>query len=197
MIRRHLLVVAAASLALASCFLPNEFVLDLNLPSADRVGWNFEGKWQFFYAGYDPRKIELKQTDQASIVAALNGLPGAQPARFLGKNVWSQSVRWEGTLDDSPVTFPAGRGTADIWFVRAHRLDPKTVEIETPAPPKGADLNFFLEAGYRSEGELKIRTPGKIQQFSGPPLSKSWFSSTYSTKFNFLKDQRIVVRIAF
>lgn len=196
MIRRHLLAVATC-LALASCFLPNDFVLDLNLPSADRVGWSFEGNWQFFYPGYDPRKIKLKESDQTNIVAALNGLPGAQPARFLGKNVWSQSVRWEGALDDLPVTFPAGHGNADIWFVRAHRLDPKTVEIETPAPPKEADLNFFREAGYKSEGELKLKTPGKIQQLSGPPLSKSWFSSTYSTKFNFLRDQRIVVRIAF
>lgn len=196
MIRRQLLV-AAASLALASCFLPNEFVLDLNLPSADRVGWNFEGKWQFFYAGYDPRKIELKQTDQTNIGTALNELSGAQPARFLGKNIWSQSIQWSGSLDDPSITFPNVRGDAELWFVRVHRLDPKTVEIETPEPPKGADLNFFLEAGYRSDGELKIGTPGKIQQLSGPSLSKSWFSNTYSTKFNFFKDQRIVVRIVF
>lgn len=176
---------------------PHEFVLDLNLPSADRVGWNFEGKWQFFYAGYDPRKTELEKTDQTSIGTALNELPGGQPARLLGKNVWSQGIRWEGTLDDSPVTFPAGRGNAEIWLVRVRRLDPKTVELETPAPPSASDVNFFLKTGYKSEGEFKLKTPGTVQQLSGPSLSKSWFSNTYSTKFNLFKDQRIVVRIAF
>lgn len=139
MVRRQLLVVAA-SLALASCFLPHEFVLDLNLPSADRVGWNFEGKWQFFYAGYDPRMIELKQEDQTSIGAALNELPGAQPARFLGKNVWSQSIQWSGSSDGPSITFPNVRGDAELWFLRARRLDPNTIEIETPGPPTGAQF---------------------------------------------------------
>lgn len=73
----------------------------------------------------------------------------------------------------------------------------KAVIVETTSPPDDKSLRDLQTAGYKSDGSISITTPGKVEQISGPPLTKGWFSNTYSGKFKFLTEKRVVLRVTF
>jgi hypothetical protein len=183
---------------LSGCFIPDGFDLEIDVPNSGEVGWKFDGKWQLFLPGYDPRRETIPAKDLIAVTADLGKLPGTTSVTHLEKNVWKQSIAWQVRLRDSqnrpaPVFFPTG-GAADYWLVRIIPEE-KAVLLETVAPPTGQDLAAFVSMGYKSAGTLTIKTSGTLTQLSGPQLSKGWFSSSYSTKWGVLEGQPIRVRI--
>lgn len=197
------LITSLLTATLFGCFIPNAFDLYVEIPDASNVKWKFDGKWQFFFAGYDPGKQQLRPQDIAGLTAELSKLPGGASPIHAGGNVWTQTINWQVSLRDgmsrpSAVNFPTGtapRGGGEYWLLRVTPESSNSVLVETVSPPTGRDLADFLNLGYKSEGTLSLYTTGTIEQLSGSPLSKSWFGKTYSTKWDFFHNPPVKVRI--
>jgi hypothetical protein len=188
---------------LSGCFIPDEFDLELSIPTPTEVGWNFNGKWQFFFAGYHPQKQAIPPKDLISLTSELGKLPGSSSVAHLEGNVWKQSISWRVLLQDSqkrpvPVLFPTSTqptGGPDYWLVRISPESASSVLIETAQPPTGQMLKDFQSMGYKSTGIFTLKTSGTVEQIDGPPLSKSWFGGNYSTKWGAFQGPPLKIRI--
>jgi hypothetical protein len=189
---------------LSGCFIPDDFDLEIDVPNAGEAGWKYNGKWQFFFAGYDPRREVIPPNDVIGLTAELAKLPGSTSVTHVEKNIWKQSIAWKVRLRDSQnrptaVLFPTSTaptgGGPEYWLVRIVPEAGNSVLLETVAPPTGPDLAAFVGMGYKSSGTLTIKTTGTVMQLGGPQLSKSWFGGSYSAKWGLFQGPPIKLRI--
>jgi hypothetical protein len=193
-------VALALAALLGGCLIPDDFNLEITVPSAREASWKFDGNWQLFLAGHDPRKEVIDPNNMIGLTAELAKLPGSTSVKHIEKNIWRQSISSQAGLRDNqdrPITvlFPTGTQRADVWLVRITPESADSVLLETVQPPSANELAEFKSMGYKSSGTLRLNTSGTVSQLSGPPLGKSWLSSTYSAKWSALEDQPIKVRI--
>jgi hypothetical protein len=193
-------IALALTALLEGCLIPDDFDLEITVPSARQVSWKFDGKWQFFLVGHDPRKEVIDPNAVIGLTEELAKLPGSTSVKHIEKNIWKQSISSQASLRDNqdrpiPALFPTGTQTADVWLVRISPESADSVLLETVQPPPANELAEFKSMGYKSSGTLRLNTAGTVSQLSGPPLGKSWFGSTYSAKWSALEDQPIKVRI--
>ena len=196
-------VAMAAVVLLSACFIPDEFDLKFDIPNSSEVSWTYDGKWQFFFSGFDPQKAKVPPKELPRLTKELGKIPGSTSVTHIDNHIWKQSISWKKQLRDAqgkPVmaSFPTGalgkRGMA-YWLVRITPEEDGSVLLKTVQPPKGKKLEKFIQMGYKSSGTLTIKTTGTVEQLGGPKLSKGWFSNSYSTTMSMLEGEPIVVRI--
>jgi hypothetical protein len=202
--RRNVGIAAAmaAAVLLSGCFIPDEFDLKFDIPNSSEVSWTYDGKWRFFFAKFDPNRDKIPQKEITKFTKELGKVPGSSSVTHVENNVWKQSISWKAKLRNAqgePVatTFPSDMRHASNWLVRISPEGDKSVLVSTAPPPKGKKLEGIVKMGYKSSGTLSINTTGTVEQLSGPKLSKGWFSSSYSGKWNLFEDEQIKIRITW
>jgi hypothetical protein len=186
--------------AISGCLIPDEYVLTFTIPDKDTATWTYDGLWRVMLPGYDPRVSQLTPRDIQKITGDLNNLAGRQTTNYIGQNVWKQTLDTTAFIHGGllfPTAQAVNQNGGQTWLVRIIPEEPNSVLLETAFPPNENTLRDLQTFGYTSSGQFRLVTSGKLVQLSGPPLSKAWFSSTYSTAFKIITDPRIVVRITF
>jgi hypothetical protein len=192
-------------LALVGCLLPDDYSLELSMPDPQQIAWTFDGKWQLVLPGFDPRRNALPPADVAEFTRQIMNIPGSKSGSFEKATTWRHSIAWSGSLiaranQPAGITFPGATAPDPMdamWILKIITERPGVVTIRTPNAADPQTLREFTELGYKSKGVFTLKTPARVDQISGPPLSKSWFGKSYSTNYNLLTDQPIAIRLTF
>lgn len=204
-------VAMAAVVLLSGCIIPDEFDLKFDIPNSSEVSWAYDGKWRII-TGFGPNGNDVppksflyhtKEKDFNYYTKALSELPGSTSLTHIEKNIWKQSISWKAELKNDqgkpvsttfPFNEPVGKRDGLVSIVPE---GDNSVLLTTVLLNKDMEIKELNKKGYKSSGTLTINTTGTIEQFSGPKLSKGWFSNSYSTKWSVLEGEPIKVRITW